>query len=89
MNLSGKIDYLKDVLKYNDLKNARNDDLTVKKLKSYQVLLDKISGMQKEDKMLKEAIDSSILNVYKYSDLVDNCKYYNFGIETDPNLVII
>lgn len=85
MNLSGKIDYLKDVLKYNDLKNARNDDLTVKKLKSYQVLLDKISGMQK--KMLKEAINSSILNVYKYSDLVDNSKYYNFGIETDPNLV--
>ena len=32
MNLSGKIDYLKDALKYNELKNIRNKNLSVKKL---------------------------------------------------------
>ena len=50
MNLSGKIDYLKDALKYNELKNIRNNNLSVKKLKSYEVLYARMSNMQKEEK---------------------------------------
>lgn len=87
MNLSGKIDYLKDVVNYNELKNIRNNALNIKKLHSYEVLLDKISGMQKEEKLLKEAIASSILKVSKYSDLVRECKYIKYIVDTDAESI--
>ncbi|MGM9881708.1 MAG: AMP-binding protein [Bacilli bacterium] len=87
MNLVGKIDYLKDVLKYNELKNIRNDSLNVKKLRSYEVLLSRISSMQKEERMFKDAINSSILKVLRYSDLVGECKYTKFQIDTAINTV--
>ena len=87
MNLMGKIDYLKDVLKYNELKNIRNNSLNVKKLRSYEVLLSRISSMQKEEKMLKDAINSSILKVLRYNDLVRECKNSSFTVDTDIDTV--
>ena len=39
------------------LKNIRNNNLSVKKLKSYEVLYARMSNMQKEEKLLKEAIE--------------------------------
>ena len=45
MNLAGKIDYLKDVLAYNSLRNVRVDE-KVKKLKGYEAMLAKIKAMK-------------------------------------------
>lgn len=87
MNLSGKIDYLKDALKYNELKNIRNNNLSVKKLKSYEVLYARMSNMQKEEKLLKEAIESSILKVSRYSDLIRECRYTSYITDTDAETI--
>ena len=87
MNLSGKIDYLKDALKYNELKNIRNNNLSVKKLKSYEVLYARMSNMQKEEKLLKEAIASSILKVSRYSDLIRECRYTSYITDTDAETI--
>ena len=87
MNLAGKIDYMKDVLNYNNLKNLRNTDRNVQKLKGYRVLLDKMKMMQQTNSELEKAIKSSPLNVYKYSDLVRECQRRSYEYTTDPNLV--
>ena len=87
MNISGKIDYMKDVLNYNNLRNIRNNDRDVKKLKSYRVLLDKIKMMQKVNGDLDRAIKSSPLRVYRYGELVRECQRSTYDFITDPNLV--
>lgn len=87
MGLSSKIDYLNDVKNYTMLKNIRNAKENIEALKVEKVLLEKISSMQKENKLLDNAIKSSILNVYKYSDLVKNVKYSKFITNNDVNSV--
>ena len=87
MNLTGKIDYMKDVLNYNNLRNLRNTDKDVQKLKGYKVLLDKIKMMQKANSDLDRAIKSSPLKVYKYGDLVRECQRRTYEYTTDPSLV--
>lgn len=87
MNLSGKIDYMKDFLNYNNLKNLRNTDRNVQKLKNYKVLLEKIKMMQKTNSQLDSAIKSSVLRVHKYSDLINECHNLNYEVITDPNLI--
>ncbi len=87
MNISGKIDYMKDVLNYNNLRNLRNTDRDVKKLKGYKVLLDKIKMMQKVNGDLDKAIKSSPLKVHRYGNLVRECQRTSYEYVTDPNLV--
>lgn len=81
MTLQGKIDYLTDVKNYTLLKNKRNTN--VNELKVTKVLLDKISNMSKDSKALDSAIKSSVLNIYKYKDLVRNNKYTSFLEDND------
>lgn len=81
MTLQGKIDYLTDVKNYTLLKNKRNTN--VNELKVAKVLLDKISNMSKDSKALDSAIKSSVLNIYKYKDLVRNNKYTSFLEDND------
>lgn len=81
MTLQGKIDYLTDVKNYTLLKNKRNTN--VNELKVTKVLLDKISSMSKDSKALDSAIKSSVLNIYKYKDLVRNNKYTSFLEDND------
>lgn len=81
MTLQGKIDYLTDVKNYTLLKNQRNTN--VNELKVTKVLLDKISSMSKDSKALDSAIKSSVLNIYKYKDLVRNNKYTSFLEDND------
>lgn len=81
MTLQGKIDYLTDVKNYTILKNKRNTN--VNELKVTKVLLDKISSMSKDSKALDSAIKSSVLNIYKYKDLVRNNKYTSFLEDND------
>lgn len=81
MTLQGKIDYLTDAKNYTLLKNKRNTN--VNELKVAKVLLDKISNMSKDSKALDSAIKSSVLNIYKYKDLVRNNKYTSFLEDND------
>lgn len=87
MNLSGKIDYLKDVINYNNLKNIKNSSTNAKKLKTYQVLSEKLKSMQKENKMLEDAIKNSPLQVVKYSDLIRECANSTYNMVSDVELV--
>lgn len=86
MNLLGKIDYLRDVINYNEFKNIKNSDVNVRKLKTYEVLSQKLKAMQKEKKLLDEAIKSSPLQVVKYSDLLKE-PLYSFRMINDVKLV--
>ena len=76
--LKGKAEYMKDVMAYNELRNNRSINDNIKKLKNYQAMLLKIKELNQFDMMLKEAVSSSILNVYNYSDLVKECKNAKF-----------
>ena len=87
MNLKGKINYMTDVVNYNILNNKRNVGESVKKLKNYQALLDKMEMMQKLNKDLDEAIKTSPLNVYKYSYLKKHCIRHSVPEIKDENLV--
>lgn len=90
MNLMGKIDYLRDVINYNNLRNIKIADTTIKKLNTYQALLEKAKAMGKGKTLLEEAISASPLRVLKYSDLVEVCKHANFQKDTNlDNLVYI
>ncbi len=77
MNLKGKIDYMKDVINYNSLKNARNLNSNVKKLSWYQALQDKLSNMKKMEEAYNKATSKTLIPVYKYTDLKNNVKYEN------------
>lgn len=85
MNLRGKIDYLHDVLNYNYLRNLRNSDNDVKKLKGYKVLLERLKEMEKQKGLLDAAIKTSPLHVYKYSDLVKTCNRSIYTSVLDPD----
>ncbi len=86
MNLSGKIDYLKDVIAYNNLKNIRNDSSS-SKIKWYKAVRDKLESMKECNRALEDAIKSSPLNVMKYDDLKKGCQNSKIEVVNDPNLI--
>lgn len=86
MSIASKIDYLKDIKNYATLKNIRNAN-TSSKTSELKTVLNKIDTMFKENKLLDEAIKTSILNIYKYNDLVRNSKYSKFTTSNDINAV--
>ena len=85
MNLLGKIDYLKDVLAYNNLRNLKIDSEKVKKLRFYEALLDKIKVMKKENEIYGEAVKSSPLKVNRVNDLLKECSTISFVKVYDEN----
>ena len=78
MNVLGKVDYLRDVIAYNNLRNLKIDSEKVKKLKFYEALLNKIKSMKKENEMYSEAIKNSPLKVIKANDLLKECSNVSF-----------
>ena len=76
--LKGKAEYMKDVMAYNELRNNRNVNSDIKKLKNYQAMLLKIKELNQFDMLLKDSIDKSVLNVRFYHDLVKECKNARF-----------
>lgn len=86
MNILGKIDYLKDVVAYNNLRNLRIDD-AVRKLKTYEIILQKIKSMQQENKMYDAAVKSSPLEVIRSVDLLKECEHIKFDSVYDENLL--
>ncbi len=86
MNFGGKIDYLKDVIAYNDLKNLR-DDNSSRKISWYKAVRDKLESMKDGNKALEDAIKSSPLRVMKYNDLKKECLNSKIEVVNDPNLI--
>lgn len=84
MDLRGKISYLKDVIVYNDLRNAKIADASIQKLKNYQAVLEKIKAMKKESKAYEEAAKSSLLRIVKYEDLARECTRTSYTKVLDP-----
>lgn len=87
MNILSKINYLTDVLAYNGLRNEREREDVLRQIKWYKALLNKVQEMKKDEKMYKEAVESSPLEVVKYSDLLRDIKYSTFKSVYEPNLV--
>ena len=86
MNLSGKIDYLKDVINYKKIENMRITDEAVK-LNIYRTLSDKLKAMKGENKRLTEALKSSPLRIIKYADLVRECANSRFDVVSEADLI--
>ena len=86
MNLSGKIDYLRDVIGYNKLRNLRIDS-SLKKLKSYEAVLQKIKSMKKESELYAEAVRKSPLEVVNVYDLLRECANTSFTPVYDDQLI--
>ena len=87
MNILGMIDYLKDVLKYNKIKNSKQLEKTTERLKFYQALYLKIKGMSEQKKAYKEATKNSPLEIIRYKDLVKDSLNCSFTEIKDENLV--
>lgn len=87
MNLKGKINYLKDVIAYNALKNIREKDNNIEKLKWYSAVLNKLEQMNNTSLELDNAIKNSKLKVMKYSDLVRECRNSKIEKVNDPDLI--
>ena len=87
MNILSKINYLTDVLAYNGLRNEREREDALRQIKWYKALLNKVQEMKNDEKMYKEAVESSPLEVVKYSDLLRDIKYSTFESVYEPNLI--
>lgn len=88
MNLFGKISYLLDIIKYNKFKNERERNNAIKKLKWYQAVLEKSKMMKKMDSLYNEAVNNSVLEVLKYSDLIKDINYSHFNSYYEENQII-
>lgn len=87
MNILSKINYLTDVLAYNGLRNEREREDALRQIKWYKALLNKVQEMKNDEKMYKEAVESSPLEVVKYSNLLRDIKYSTFKPVYEPNLI--
>ena len=86
MNILGKIDYMRDVIAYNNLRNLRISN-SVKKLRTYEVILKKVKSMQQESKMYDEAVKASPLEVIRSTDLLRECSNVPFQPVYDETLL--
>lgn len=84
MTIDGKIDYLNDVVAYNDLKNARNPK---EQLESYKAILNKIKTMEEMSLAYEVSIKNSPLKVVKLKDLMYECQNSQIYRVNDSDLV--
>lgn len=87
MDLVGKINYLKETMDYNTLRNRKITSADVKKLTNLQAVLEKIKTMKEGSKALKEAIKTSPLKVVSYQQLLKECSSIDFTEVRDEKLV--
>ena len=83
MPLTGQLDYLKDVIKYNELKNARNNE----NVSNYKALMNKFMSMIEMNKKIKEAVATSELEIYTYKKLKEDSKHVTFTKVYDEDLI--
>lgn len=87
MTLPGKIDYLREVIAYNHLRNIRISDETIQKLTTYQVLSEKLKAMKRESEAYKIAAQTSPLEVKKLSELLKNSQYVSLKKVYDEDAI--
>ena len=88
MDEEAYLNYVKDVINYDKLKKGELDisqDIPVYILKDMAVRLK--GDYLKQAEVFKEAISTSPLNVYNYSDLVRECQNSKIEVVSDPNLI--
>lgn len=81
MNIFSKINYLFDVVNYNNLKSTKG-------LKWYQAILRKIKLVKELEDIYDESVKSSPIDVVKYSNLLKEIKYSNYENYYEENQVI-
>ena len=84
MNLKGKLEFIYDAIKYNNLNNER---LNSNKVSTYKALKKKIELSKKMKEQLNNALEKSPLKIVKLKDIVDECKNVNYESINDINLV--
>lgn len=88
MDEAGMVEYIKDVVNYEKL---RNGDTSIKEPISFDVIdavRDKLMAeIQQESEVMFQAVASSPLNVYNYSDLMRECENSTFETLFDPDLI--
>ena len=84
MTIDGKIDYLEDVVAYNELKNARNPK---EQLEGYKALLNKLKSMEQMKEMYEYAVATSPLKIIKLKDLMHECENSKINEVNDSSLV--
>lgn len=88
MSFSGKLDYLFDVIKYNNIANTRKSKL--EKVNFYKALSTKLKMQKEINSLINESIKTSPLRVIKYKDLVKECensKYFKISDGNLPNYI--
>lgn len=83
----GQTSYLIDMLNYERIRNKEpliRDCLTLEELKK---ISRKITEMQQEEELLKQAIKTSPLRIYHYKDLAKECENATFDIVQDADLI--
>lgn len=87
MNILGIIDYLKDVIAYNSLRNKKIVNETRERLTFYQALLKKIESMKASKQAVSEAIETSPIEILRYKDLCEQYGNHPFTEIKDGILV--
>ena len=86
MSIIGRIDYLRDVINYNTLRNQKSDD-SIRKIRFYESLLRKLKEMSRESKLFQELIKKSPLEVLRICDLLGECESVQIPYVYEPDLL--
>ncbi len=87
MTVLGMINYFKDVVMYNKLKNQKIKSEAIKKLKFYEAISAKIKSMRIDNERCEDAIKSSPLQILRYRDLIKDVRYQRYDEINDLDLV--
>lgn len=89
MTIIGIIDYLIDVARYNQINNNKAAlDATIKKIRTYKALLNKIQEMKTDKEKFEELKRKSKIEIVSYSDLLKDCKGTSgFELERNPEMI--
>lgn len=85
MTDEGKLDYLNDIVEYNRLENSRKSKK--QQISDYKALSERIKMQEMMQKDLEEAVNSSILRIVKFKDLVRECKNSTYERVSDGDLI--
>lgn len=90
MDEKAQLEYMKDIINYDSLKKGNGIvgfKMDSDYVKQHKTVVNKMIAMQKESEAVEEAIKSSPLNIYKYKDLVSECKNSPFEIVNESELI--
>lgn len=87
MNLYGKLDYFRDVVNHNNIKNTQNPDSVTKKINTYKAVSEKLHIMHKEGEDLLKAIEKSPLKIVRYQDLLKESINHKFEVVNDIDAI--